>query len=95
MFNSFGKYSRRSLHASALLLSLGIPAVAQAPAEPSKTENERHVVRDCKADFARFCAKQPDKTVSGRDQATCLKYYKADLAPTCRTAVSAVVAPKS
>jgi hypothetical protein len=95
MFNSFAHCTYRSLHAMAVLLALTLPAVAQQAAEPPKPNSERNVVRDCKADFARLCAPQPDKTVSGRNQATCLKQYKADLVPACRAAVNAVVAPKN
>lgn len=94
MFNSFAQCSLRGLYLTAALLAPIAPAMAQQATEPNTAENERHVVRDCKADYARLCTPQPDKTVNGRDQATCLKYYKADLAPACRAAVSAVVPPK-
>jgi hypothetical protein len=93
MSNSFSQLCLRGLQMIAVLWALMVPALAQPATEPKRAENERQVVRDCKTDYARLCTPQPDKSVSGRDQATCLKYYKANLAPACRAAVSAVVPP--
>ena len=69
------------------------PAAAQdaAPAQ-RRSAAYRQTATACVPELARFCPPIDQSTALPRDQAMCLKLYRADLSLPCRNAVTAATA---
>jgi hypothetical protein len=76
-----------------LVASAGRPAIGQGDAAlPTRSATYGQMAKVCAAELLRFCQPIAQATALERDQAMCLKLYRADLSPACRYAVVAATA---